>query len=943
MAEPRDYKKTLRLPETAFPMKANLAQREPVQLQRWADAKVYEQLLAHNAGKPRFVLHDGPPYANGNIHQGHMLNKVLKDIVVKAKSMDGHLCHFVPGWDCHGLPIELQVDKKLGSRKRELTKMQIRDACRAYATEWVDAQRSQFQRLGVFARWEKPYLTMSFDYEAAIVRELGAFAARGSLYRGKKPVHWCTHCRTALAEAEVEYAEHVSPTVYVGFQTKDLAAKRPALAGKRVDLVIWTTTPWTLPANLAVSAHPDFEYAAYELTPGRVIVVAKELLPAVLHDVAPDHLVVKDVKIAGADLSAATLTDPSRILTWFEGRELEHVRYAHPFLDRECVTILGTHVTLEQGSGLVHTAPGHGHEDYVVGNRYGLEVLNPVDDAGRFTDRAGEALQGKEIFAANAEIIQLLRQSGHLLHDGKLSHSYPHCWRCSHPVIFRATDQWFLSMETNDLRKRALEALKGVQWIPRWGEDRITGMLENRPDWCVSRQRSWGVPITVLYCEGCDAVAMEPEIFEKAAALVEQEGGNAWYAREAQEFLPAGYVCKGCGKGNFRKETDILDVWFDSGVSFAAVCEKDPTLGLPVDLYLEGSDQHRGWFHSSLLCSVGTHDASPYKACLTHGFVVDGEGKKISKKLGNYVDPNVLITRYGAEIMRLWVASEDYRDDIRTSEKIFGQLADSYFRIRNTLRYCLGNLGGFDPARDLVKPADLPPLDAWAYAKLQTCIAKVRKAYDDYEFHLVSKATVDFCAAELSAFYLDARKDLLYTGKVGGQPRRATQTVLYLVARELCRLLAPVLSFTAEEAFEHLPGEKVSAVFLAGLPTAWSEGAQADVAAGEALVERLLPARALALGRLEEARRDKKIGKALEARVVLRGAPGTLTKADEVLLAELLIVSQVELVPTEAPLAAEVELARGSKCVRCWSFSEQVGTHAEHPELCVKCTEAVEG
>ncbi len=937
MAESRDYKSTLQLPTTAFPMKANLAQREPEQLARWAEQRIYEQLLERNAKGPRFVFHDGPPYANNHIHQGHMLNKVLKDIVVKHRSLEGRLVDFVPGWDCHGLPIELQVDKKLGPKKRELTKVQLRDACRAYAEEWISTQREEFKRLGIFARWERPYLTMSFGYEAAIVRELGRFVQRGSVYRGKKPVYWCIHDRTALAEAEVEYAQHTSPTVYVGFDVTKGLEQQAALKGKKVQVVIWTTTPWTLPANLAVAVHPEFEYVAYDLG-ARVAIVAKDLLPRFLAEVAPDQVTVKGVEVAGTPLETAALADPKRILAYLTGAELEGVRYAHPFLPRESPVILGDHVTLEQGSGLVHTAPGHGMEDYVVGQKYGLEVLNPVDGAGRFTEAAGEDLAGKGIFEANPLIVEKLRASGHLLNDGKLEHSYPHCWRCMNPVVFRATDQWFISMEANDLRKKALAALKDVRWIPRWGEDRITGMLANRPDWCISRQRIWGVPITVLYCEGCDEALADQAIFDRAAALFEQEGANAWWSHPLEDFLPQGAKCGKCAGTRFRRENDILDVWFDSGVSFAAVVEAEPTLGLPADLYLEGSDQHRGWFHSSLLCSIGTRDAAPYKQVLTHGFVVDGEGRKISKKLGNYVDPLKLVQKYGAEIMRLWVASEDYRDDIRTSEAIFAQLADGYFRIRNTLRYCLSNLFDFDPAKDAVRLAELPPLDAWAYARLQGYVGRVRRAYEEYEFHLVYKATLDFCAGDLSAFFLDARKDLLYTGRKDGKARRAAQTVLHLVARDLARLLAPVLSFTAEEAYGHLPGGKEPSVFLAGLPSA-----QPADEAKVARIERLLPFREAAQKKLEEARREKVIGKALDAKVVFAAsgdALGTLRGA-EADLAEILIASQVEVREGAGELAVSVEHAAGERCVRCWSWTTDRGREAAHPELCAKCTEAV--
>ncbi len=950
MAEAPDYKKTVNLPSTGFPMKANLPQREPGILEKWAEGRIYESLLERNAkGGERFVMHDGPPYANNHIHQGHMLNKVLKDFVVKFRAMEGKAVRFVPGWDCHGLPIELQVDKKLGPKKREMSKNEIRDACRAYATEWIDVQRKEFRRLGIFAEWENPYLTMNFGYEAAIVRELARFAARGGLYRGKKPVYWCIFDRTALAEAEVEYADHTSPSIYVGFDVT-AGLQQPELQGEKVQVAIWTTTPWTLPANLAVAVHPEFTYVAYRLG-DRTVIVAKDLLLQFLAAVAPDHVALKDVELAGAELSSASLTDASRIVAYVEGKDLEGVRYRHPFLDRESQVILGEHVTLEQGTGLVHTAPGHGQEDYEVGLKYGLEVLNPVDDGGYFTDAAGARLQGKRVFDANAEVIQMLTESAHLLQQQKLEHSYPHCWRCSNPVIFRGTDQWFISMEKNDLRKEALEEIDKVRWIPKWGRERIHGMIENRPDWCISRQRVWGTPITVLYCEGCDEALVDADVMERAAQHIEKEGGNAWFARPASDFA-GDAKCGKCGGSSFKKENDILDVWFDSGVSFAAVLDGQEHLGVPADLYLEGSDQHRGWFHSSMLCSVGTRDKAPYKAVLTHGFVVDGEGRKISKKLGNYVDPLKLIERYGAEVMRLWVASEDYRNDIRTSEGIFQQLGEGYFKIRNTLRYLLSNLFDFDPKQHTVAASELPELERWALQRLGVFTKRVRKAYEDYEFHLAYKAALDFCAVDMSAVYLDIRKDLLYCNGADSKERRATQTVLYAIARDLVRLLAPVLSFTAEEAWGFLPGEadREASVFHAGLPEAG--------ATDEALLtryERLLEVRGAVSKHLEVARREKKIGKSLDARVVL-GAEGDLLAFLRQYQAELpteLIVSQVELVEGAAPnglpgegvagLTVAVEQARGEKCVRCWTWTTERGQNPAHPELCPRCTAAVAG
>ena len=668
-----DYKDTIHLPKTGFPMKANLPQREPEILRAWEEERTFEKMVAHNAARPgakKFVLHDGPPYANGDIHIGHALNKILKDLIVKYRSMKGEVASYIPGWDCHGLPIELKVDKELGSKKREMDKAAIIQACRAYASKWIDRQRTGFKRLGVFGRWEEPYATMSKRYEADTVRALARAAEKGFLFRGKKPVYWCTTDRTALAEAEVEYEEHTSPSIYVAFDVKG-SLPDPKLAGKKARLVIWTTTPWTLPANLAVAVHPELTYVAYDLK-GQLVVVAKDLLTRFLADVAPDELAVSDVPAphtpaaheaatgGGGTVPAAHLAHPERVLAYLEGKALEGVRYVHPFMGRECPVILGEHVTLEAGTGLVHTAPGHGQEDYEVGLRYKLEILNPVDGAGRFTAEAGK-YAGKEIFAANKEIVHDLQASGHLLSNpsATLRHSYPHCWRCHNPVVFRATDQWFLALDVGGFRQTALKEIDRVRWIPRWGRDRIYNMIENRPDWCLSRQRTWGVPIPVFYCDGCDEPLVSPALMEKVAQAFEQEGIEAWYRRPVSEFTQ-GHTCAKCGQGTFRREQDILDVWWDSGVSWLAVADREG-LGVPVDLYLEGSDQHRGWFHSSLLTSVAIRSGAPYDNVLTHGFVLDGQGKAMSKSLGNTVAPDEIIKKYGAPLrIATLVRSEEW-------------------------------------------------------------------------------------------------------------------------------------------------------------------------------------------------------------------------------------------------------------------------------------------
>ena len=946
-----DYKDTIQLPKTAFPMKANLAQREPEILRGWEAEGIFARVLAANAARPgarRFVLHDGPPYANGDIHIGHALNKILKDIVVKFRNQRGEVADYVPGWDCHGLPIELKVDKELGARQREMDRPAIIGACRAYARKWIDRQRVSFKRLGVFGRWDAPYETMARGYEADTVRALARAAERGFLFRGKKPVYWCVTDRTALAEAEVEYEDHVSPSIHVAF---DLTAPLPdpALAGRRARLVVWTTTPWTLPANLAVAAHPDFLYVAYDLA-GTVLVVARDLLTRFLAECAPGELVAGDAPTAHSPAAheaatgggglhvTAALAHPERVLATFEGKQLEGLSYLHPFMDRQSPVILGEHVTLEAGTGLVHTAPGHGTEDYQVGLAYGLEVLNPVDGAGVFTEAAGR-YAGQRIFEANAGIVADLHASGHLLSDpaATLRHSYPHCWRCHKPVVFRATDQWFLALDHDGMRQRALAEIDRVQWIPRWGRDRIHNMIENRPDWCLSRQRTWGVPIPVFYCEGCGEPLVSPELMRRVADVVEQEGIEAWYRRDAAE-LTGGAACARCGGTAFRREQDILDVWWDSGVSWAAVAERDPGLGVPVDLYLEGSDQHRGWFHSALLTGVAIRGEAPYRAVLTHGFILDGHGKAMSKSAGNGIEPEEIIKRYGADVLRLWVAASDYRDDIGLSDQILDGLAEGYRKIRNTIRYALGAVDGFDPARDAVPVAELEPLDRWAYSRLAAWGQKVQAAYEAYEFHVAYHATIQLCAVELSSLYFDIAKDRLYTSRRDGHARRSARTVLWLVAHDLLALLAPILSFTASEAWGHLPARPVDSVFLAGMPR---RERPADAEALEGRYQALFQVRELVQKRLEEARVAGLIGKSTEAAVTVRadGATRALLEAAREELPTLFIVSAVALAP--GPLAVEVARAPGAKCPRCWTFSEAIGASAAHPELCPRCVAAL--
>ncbi|WP_371869335.1 isoleucine--tRNA ligase [Anaeromyxobacter diazotrophicus] len=929
-------------------MKANLPQREPEILRAWEEEGVFEKLVARAAARPgarRFVLHDGPPYANGDIHIGHALNKILKDVIVKYHAMLGEVADYVPGWDCHGLPIELKVDKELGPKKREMGRADVILACRRYALKWIEKQRDAFKRLGVFGRWGEPYLTMARGYEADTVRVLARAAEQGFLYRGKKPVYWCITDRTALAEAEVEYADHASPSIHVAF---DLVSPLPGgkLAGRKARLVIWTTTPWTLPANLAVAAHPELVYVAYDLA-GTVVVVAKDLLASFLAAVAPGELVptappahapqAHEAMTSGGGTGAA-LAHPERVLATFQGKELEGLVYRHPFMDREGTVILGEHVTLEAGTGLVHTAPGHGQEDYQVGQQYGLAILNPVDGAGRFTAEAGP-YAGQKIFEANPKIVADLAASGHLLSDPKaqLRHSYPHCWRCHNPVVFRATDQWFLSMEHAELRKRTLEEIRRVQWIPSWGEERISNMIENRPDWCLSRQRTWGVPIPVFYCEQCDEPLVSPAVMRRVADAFEEEGIEAWYTRDAAQ-LAGDAKCGKCGGQAWRREQDILDVWWDSGSSWAAVAERRG-MGVPVDLYLEGSDQHRGWFHSSLLTSMAVRGSAPYKAVLTHGFVLDAQGKAMSKSVGNTVAPEEVLKKYGADVLRLWVASTDYREDVRLGDEILAGLAEGYRKIRNTVRWALGNLDGFDPATQSVPVEELEDIDRWAVSRLVEWEAKVKQAYADYEFHLAYHATVQLCAVELSAQYFDIIKDRLYTAKKDGKARRSAQTALHLIAGDLLRLLAPILSFTAEEAWGFLPEPPAEdSVFYAGFP---ERTRPADAAALEARYGRLFAVRAVVQKALEEARRAKLIGSGLEAQVTVRaeGEELALLEAYRAELPVLFIVSKVLL--EKGPLAAEVAKAPGAKCPRCWGVHEDIGQDARHPELCGKCAAAL--
>jgi isoleucyl-tRNA synthetase len=921
-----DYKTTLNLPKTDFPMKANLRDLEPKVIENWHRENIYGLLQKKSGGNRTYILHDGPPYANGHIHIGHALNKILKDIIVKFKTMEGFKSPYVPGWDCHGLPIEHQVLKNLGPKKEGMSQHEIRKLCREYAEKFIGIQREEFKRLGVFGDWENPYLTMNFGYEAAIVRELGKVVGAGGVYKGKKPVYWCGFDETALAEAEVEYADHESPSVYVRFDLPDAAKALPSLNGKKAAIAIWTTTPWTLVANLAVALHPEFDYAAVEAN-GQVLILAEGLLNQALQKFG-----IKD----------------HRIIEKFKGKKLEGLRARHPFIDRDSLVILGEHVTLEAGTGAVHTAPGHGQEDYEAGLRYGLDIYAPVDQKGRFTKEAGE-FAGQQVFKANKGIIDLLKSKGALLAEEKISHSYPHCWRCKNPVIFRATEQWFISMKTNDLLKKTIENIHNVAWVPSWGKDRILGMMENRPDWCISRQRAWGVPIIAFTCKDCNELLLDKKVVDHVAAIVAKEGADAWFVRSPEELMPQGTKCQKCGSRNLEKEMDILDVWFDSGASHAAVLRTREGLSWPADLYLEGSDQHRGWFQSSLLISVATTGRAPYNSVLTHGFTVDGSGKKMSKSAGNVVAPQEVIDKYGAEVLRLWVSAADYRDDIRISQEILTHLAEAYRRIRNTCRYLLGNLADFNPETDRVADKDLLEIDRWALHRLQKLVQRVRKGYDDFEFHIVFHSLHNFCAVDMSSFYLDILKDRLYTAKTKSVERRSGQTAMHAILSSMVRLMAPVLSFTADEVWRYMKErEKTASVFLAPFPQAEEKYIDSDL---EARWEKIIGVRGEVAKVLEALRRDKKIGHSLDSGVTLYAEPQLFEflQGYKNELAFIFIVSSVQVAPAaDAPAEAYMSdvvkglriaagAARGTKCGRCWMYSESVGTVKDHPEICDRC------
>ena len=926
-----DYKSTLNLPQTQFPMKANLVKKEPELMEMWERKDLYHTIRQVSKGRKNYMLHDGPPYANGNIHMGHALNKILKDIILKSKQMAGFNAPYVPGWDCHGLPIEHKVDMELGEKKRDMSQVEIRKYCRKYAEKFIGVQREEFKRLGILGEWERPYLTMNYPYEAVIVREFGKFALNGCIHQSKKPVYWCTSCRTALAEAEVEYEEHSSPSIFVKFpMISDLSTHFPPLKGKKVYIVIWTTTPWTIPANLAIALHPDLDYVVADVGNHEAFILAEGLFYLCMDSFGIDQYTILDT---------------------FKAPVLENLKARHPLYDRESLIVLAPYVTLEAGTGCVHTAPGHGREDYETGLAYDLEVYSPVDDAGRFTEDV-KYFAGKDVFESNPEVNEKLREAGALIKEEEISHEYPHCWRCKNPVIFRSTEQWFISMNANGLREKALKAIKEVSWIPSWGEERIYLMIANRPDWCISRQRAWGVPITVFFCADCGSLVISQDIIDHVADLVEESGADIWFSESEEKLLPAGTKCPECGGESFRKETDILDVWFDSGVSYAAVMEKRDYLESPSDLYLEGSDQHRGWFHSSLLCSVGTRNKAPYKSVLTHGFVVDGAGKAMHKSAGNVISPEDMIKQYGSEILRLWVAGEDYRDNIRLSKEILQRLTEAYRRIRNTCRYLLGNLNDFDSAKNAVTLDQMEELDRWALNRLYEMNDRVRKAYEDFEFHIVYHTLHNFCVIDLSSFYLDIIKDRLYVSSQNSIVRRSAQTAMFEILNVLVRLMAPVLSFTADEIWQYMHAQREFSSVHADLFVTLNEEYRNPELAKR--WDEIIQVRRDVTKALETARKNKLIGHSLDAAVTLGVTPDLRTLLDPYReeLRSIFIVSSVKIRPAEdvkdgfesgevQGLIVEVAPSEDPKCERCWVHDPTVGKDDLHPTICDRCLNAL--
>jgi isoleucyl-tRNA synthetase len=928
---PLDLKTTLNLPHGDFPMKANLPQNEPRLLERWEKMGIYQRIREARAEAPVYVLHDGPPYANGPIHMGTAFNKCLKDFIVKSKTMAGFNSPYVPGWDCHGLPIEIKVDQTLGGKKLQMKPVEVRRECRKYAEKYLDLQRQQFKRIGVIGRWDDPYSTMNPQYESVVLAELYAFLEKGFVYKGLRAVYWCWHDETALAEAEVEYENDVSPTVWVKYRLLDDPARiDPGLSGKEVSTIIWTTTPWTLPASMAVAFHPDEEYVALAAGPDIYLVGAK---------------------LAADVIQKCGLSDAQEIAR-FPGSKLDRLQFQHPFLDRKILGVLADYVTMDQGTGVVHTAPSHGQEDFATGVKYGLDLKTNVDEKGILRNGLPE-YDGLRVWDANPRIIELLKQRGVLLHTEKLEHSYPHCWRCHNPVIFRSTEQWFISMETpmqgGTLRSRTLEEIKKVKWDPAWGEERIANMIETRPDWCISRQRLWGVPIAVFLCEKCGKPLMDPAVNRKVMDFVAHHGADAWYTAEADALVPGSAKCAGCGHAKFEKETDIIDVWFESGSSHAAVLGHTPDLPWPADLYLEGGDQFRGWFHSSLLCAMGAQGGAPYRMVVSPGWTLDEHGHALSKSRGNDVDPVDVANRLGAEIVRLWVASVDFREDVVSSEKLMQIVGENYRTIRNNLfRFILTNLYDFEPGKDAVPFQNLQAIDQYILRQALLLSEDLRKWYEEFAFHKIYHRVNNFCVVDLSKFYFDVLKDRLYIYAPASHQRRAAQTVLWRLGEAFVRLLAPIMSFTAEEVWGYLPKveSRLESVHLANFPNPEAILGAPDTADPKQAEEwtMLRAIREEVMKALEEARNAKQIGKGLEAQVTLTAADpaySVLAKYKDQ-LRYLLIVSAVTLNQRsengQGAVKVEVARAPGKKCERCWTYSTQVGEDPKYPTVCERCS-----
>jgi len=936
MAKFPDLKSTLNLPKTEFPMKAKLPEREPEQLAAWEAMGLYSGILEARAGAPPFELHDGPPYPTGEIHLGTGLNKILKDMVVKSKSMAGLRAPYIPGWDCHGLPIETKVEKELGG-KGKVTAAEFRRRCREFAAGYVDIHRREFKRLGIFGQWEKPYLTMDPSYEACIAGAFLTFLEKGYVYRGLKPVYWCIFDRTALAEAEVEYEDHTSPSIWVKFAA--VSDSKSSKLGEGVSALIWTTTPWTLPANRALAFHPNFEYVVAETSAGNLLLARDRVEPF-----------ARELKIEVRGTRGS-----------WTGRELEGIKFQHPFLELRVPAVLADYVTLDQGSGIVHTAPGHGAEDFYTGQKYRLEAYAPQDDDGRFVEGLPE-YKGKRVFEANPIIIELLGKRGMLVGQGKLTHSYPHCWRCHNPVIFRATEQWFIQLDSGSatvaapkaapLRGMALEEIKKVKWTPSWGEERMHNMLADRPDWCISRQRFWGVPLIIFYCEGCGKRFEDIKALRHVLPFFEREGADAWYTHSAEELLPPGTKCASCGASTWRKESDILDVWFDSGSSHLAVLQRRE--GKPrADVYLEGPDQFRGWFQSSLLVALGVDGKRPYEQVVTHGWTLDEQGRPMSKSLGNAMEPKEICEKWGADLLRVWVVSQDFTSDMRLSDAMMTQLAEAYRKIRNTFRFALSNLFDFDPARDALADGDLWEIDAWMVRRTGALVRECRAWFDNFEFHRVYHAIHDYCAVDLSAFYFDVLKDRLYTFAPKNRGRRSGQTAVYRIASALLRLITPTLVFTSEEIWKHFPrcAADPASVHMALFPVADELERALDESRSKNW-EKLMGLREQVLQVLELARAEKRISSSLQAQVTLRAGGDTarLLKKYAAFLPALFIVSQVEIEDlnsspaTSTPGYVEsifVSPAKGAKCERCWNYSTHVGESAEYPTICERCLAAL--